>query len=223
MNEATLSDVFQALSDPTRRGIVELLRSGPRTAGDLAQAFPLAKSTLSAHFAALRHAGLVGAERRGRSIIYRLTPAALKEVVATVKEWLEPLPAGGPRAPHALPVPAPGAWASGSSNGALPSAWPSAPAGASPPERLHPPRHGEPEQTRRRGAARVLLVEGALAVLLARLTGTPAGQAPFGPGSGAAGALGDAAPLAPAPRRSLGPSGTRRGGLAHLVRFTPQA
>jgi DNA-binding MarR family transcriptional regulator len=49
--------VFKALSDPTRRQILHLLRTKPMTAGDLAEHFSLAKSTLSGHFAVLREAG----------------------------------------------------------------------------------------------------------------------------------------------------------------------
>jgi hypothetical protein len=51
--------VFKALSDPTRRQILQLLRKKPMNAGELAEHFPIAKSTLSAHFAILREADLV--------------------------------------------------------------------------------------------------------------------------------------------------------------------
>jgi DNA-binding transcriptional ArsR family regulator len=50
--------VFKALSDPTRRQILQLLRKKPMNAGELAEHFPIAKSTLSAHFAILREADL---------------------------------------------------------------------------------------------------------------------------------------------------------------------
>jgi ArsR family transcriptional regulator len=183
MREQTLTDVLHALSDPTRRGIVGLLRSGPRTAGDLAQAFPLAKSTLSAHFTVLRYAGLVSAERHGRSIVYRLDHGALEDVVATLNGWLD----GGGSAP----VPATHA------------------AQAAQAARTHPPRHAEPERTRRRTAARALAVEGGLALLLTRLALAAPGQSQ---------AAGPQQPAEP-PDSARGPSLSRRRGLGHLIRF----
>ena len=59
--------VFKALSDPTRRQILQLLRKKPMNAGDLAEHFPIAKSTLSAHFAILREADLIEAVRAAPS------------------------------------------------------------------------------------------------------------------------------------------------------------
>lgn len=72
-------DVFAALSNPTRRDILALLRDGDLSAGEIADRFPLSKPTLSAHFAALKEAGLVLAERRGNQIIYSLNLSLLEE------------------------------------------------------------------------------------------------------------------------------------------------
>ena len=77
-----IDDVFRALSDPTRREILRLLRSGDMTAGNLAEFFPLAKSTLSGHFNVLKQAGLVVTERSGTSIVYSLSVSAPEELVA---------------------------------------------------------------------------------------------------------------------------------------------
>ena len=55
--------VFKALSDPTRRRVLELLREGPKTAGKLAGEFVVSKATMSAHFAVLKEADLVHAEK----------------------------------------------------------------------------------------------------------------------------------------------------------------
>jgi len=52
-----MNAIFQALSDPTRREILRLLRERDMTAGELAERFPLAKSTLSSHFNVLKNAG----------------------------------------------------------------------------------------------------------------------------------------------------------------------
>jgi len=84
----SLSEVFRALSDPTRRQVLRLLRAGDMTAGELAEHFPLAKSTLSGHFNVLRHAGLIVAERRGTAIVYSLNSSAFEEALAAVLELL---------------------------------------------------------------------------------------------------------------------------------------
>jgi DNA-binding transcriptional ArsR family regulator len=79
-----LNEVFRALGDPTRREILRLLHRRDMTAGELAEAFPLAKSTLSGHFNVLRHAGLIVSERRGTSIVYSLNLSAFEELVSAV-------------------------------------------------------------------------------------------------------------------------------------------
>jgi ArsR family transcriptional regulator len=73
---------FEALADPTRRAILKRLRGGSLSAGELADAFQLAKPTLSHHFSVLRAAGLVRSERRGTSIVYTLQANALEEIAA---------------------------------------------------------------------------------------------------------------------------------------------
>ena len=81
-------ELFAALSDPTRRAILRALRSRDMTAGELADRFPLARSTLSGHFNALKAAGLVVAERSGTSIVYSLNVSTLAEAVSMVMELL---------------------------------------------------------------------------------------------------------------------------------------
>jgi DNA-binding transcriptional ArsR family regulator len=83
-----IDDVFRALSDPTRREILRLLRSRDMAAGEIAERFPLAKSTLSGHFNVLRHAGLVVSERTGTSIVYSLNLAAYEEALAGMMSLL---------------------------------------------------------------------------------------------------------------------------------------
>ena len=73
--------VFKALADPTRRKVLELLREGPKTAGELADHFDVAKPTMSAHFAVLREAGLVEAEKDGKQVIYRLKLSVLEDAL----------------------------------------------------------------------------------------------------------------------------------------------
>ena len=83
-----MNHLFRALSDPTRREILRLLRSRDMTAGELAEYFPLAKSTLSGHFNVLKHAGLIVQERRRTSIVYSLNVSALEETIAGVMSLL---------------------------------------------------------------------------------------------------------------------------------------
>ena len=84
-----MNEVFQALSDPTRREILRLLKDGDMTAGDIAEQFPLAKSTLSGHFGVLKHAGLIVAEKNGTRIVYSLNVSAVEEVLASVLSLLD--------------------------------------------------------------------------------------------------------------------------------------
>src|SRR5213592_3822955 len=84
-----MNDVFRALGDQTRREILRLLRRRDMTAGELAERFPLARSTLSGHFNVLRHAGLVLSERRGTTIVYSLNVSAFEDALAAVLDLLE--------------------------------------------------------------------------------------------------------------------------------------
>ncbi len=76
-----MSNVFKALSDPTRRRVLELLQKGPLTAGELAAHFDVSKPTMSAHFAVLREANLVDAAKNGRTITYRLKMSVLEDAL----------------------------------------------------------------------------------------------------------------------------------------------
>jgi len=76
-----MSSVFKALSDPTRRQILQMLKAGPMGAGEIADRVAVSKSTLSAHFAALREAGLVGSEKSGKTITYWLNATVLEEAL----------------------------------------------------------------------------------------------------------------------------------------------
>ena len=76
-----MSGVFKALADPTRRTILQLLKVKPMTAGAIAGHFDVSKPTMSAHFAVLAGAGLVQAEKQGRSITYRLRMSVLEEAL----------------------------------------------------------------------------------------------------------------------------------------------
>jgi DNA-binding transcriptional ArsR family regulator len=76
---------FQALADPTRRAVLDLLRQGSRPAGQIARAFPVSRPAISKHLRLLRRAHLVQERREGRHRFYQLNPEPLK----AVDSWLE--------------------------------------------------------------------------------------------------------------------------------------
>lgn len=80
---------FKALADATRRRILKLLGDGPMTAGEIAEKFDLAKSTLSGHFAVLKAADLIQEERRGATIVYSLNLSVVEETLASVMDLLK--------------------------------------------------------------------------------------------------------------------------------------
>lgn len=76
-----MSKVFKALADPTRRRVLELLRRGPMTAGELADHFDFAKPTMSAHFSVLKEADLVEAHKDGKQVIYQIKLSVLEDAL----------------------------------------------------------------------------------------------------------------------------------------------
>lgn len=76
-----MNTVFDALSHPIRREVLELLKRGGMTAGELADKFAVSKPTMSGHFAKLKAAGLIYGEQRGASVIYSLNLSVLEEVL----------------------------------------------------------------------------------------------------------------------------------------------
>jgi DNA-binding transcriptional ArsR family regulator len=81
-----MNRVFKALSDATRRRVLQLLRERPMTAGELAAHFPSSKATMSAHFAVLREADLIEADKHGQSITYTLRLSVLEDALLTFAE-----------------------------------------------------------------------------------------------------------------------------------------
>ena len=76
-----MSTIFKALSDPTRRQVLQHLQQGPMGAGELADLFDVSKPTMSAHFAVLIAAGLIEPEKQGRTITYRLKLSVLEDAL----------------------------------------------------------------------------------------------------------------------------------------------
>lgn len=79
-----MNALFKALNDPTRRAILETLREGPRTAGDIAEQFQLSKPTISHHLDLLRQADLVTSEKQGLYVTYTLNMTVMDELLG----WL---------------------------------------------------------------------------------------------------------------------------------------
>lgn len=79
--------VFKALADPTRRAILDGLKDGPRTTGDLAARFEQSRFGVMKHLGVLEDAGLITVERRGRERLNHLNAVPLHEIV---ERWLGP-------------------------------------------------------------------------------------------------------------------------------------
>jgi DNA-binding transcriptional ArsR family regulator len=85
MPPAAEAAAFKALADPTRRAILNLLRTGDQPVTALARTFPVSRPAISKHLRLLRQARLVRQHRQGRNRIYQLNPTPLRDV----DRWLE--------------------------------------------------------------------------------------------------------------------------------------
>lgn len=79
--------LFKALNDSTRRAILEMLRDGDLTAGDIADRFEMTKPSISHHLDLLRQADLVTNYRRGQFIYYSLNMSVLDEIAAWLSQF----------------------------------------------------------------------------------------------------------------------------------------
>jgi len=78
---------LDALGDPTRRRVLELLRPGPRAVGELASELPVSRPAVSQHLRVLKGAGLVSERREGTRHLYRIDPAGLAALRAYVETF----------------------------------------------------------------------------------------------------------------------------------------
>lgn len=76
-----MNALFKALNDPTRREILELLKKGDLTAGEIADRFNISKPSISHHLDLLRQAGLVESVKQGQYIYYSLNTTVMDEIV----------------------------------------------------------------------------------------------------------------------------------------------
>ncbi len=84
-----MGDVFKALSDPTRRKILELLQERPLNAGEIADYFQITKPSISHHLVILKNSGLIIDERRGQNIIYSIDMTVFQEMMKWFMNFLE--------------------------------------------------------------------------------------------------------------------------------------
>lgn len=80
------TNAYKAIAHPIRRDILKRLRSGPKTAGDLAKHYDISKPSLSSHFSILKEADLVFTRRDGNHIYYNLNLTVANEVLAALME-----------------------------------------------------------------------------------------------------------------------------------------
>jgi DNA-binding transcriptional ArsR family regulator len=81
-----MNETLLALADPTRRHMVDMLRQGERSAGEIERALGMSQPAASKHLRTLREAGLVAVRKDAQRRVYRLNPAKL----AAIDAWLEP-------------------------------------------------------------------------------------------------------------------------------------
>src|SRR5947207_6943789 len=89
-----MQEAYKAIADPTRRRILKYLRSGERTAGELAEYAGVSRTALSHHLTVLKLADLVRVERRGQFQVYSLNTTVFQDLMAQIMEWF-----GGTNAP----------------------------------------------------------------------------------------------------------------------------
>lgn len=82
-----MTDAFRALADPTRRAILDLLRGGSRTSGEIAEQFDSSWPTISRHLSVLREAGLINAEKDGQFMRYELATTVFQDVLQKLTAW----------------------------------------------------------------------------------------------------------------------------------------
>ncbi len=76
-----MNAVFKALSDPTRRKILELLKQGSLSAGDIAGHFDMTRPSISHHLDLLRQAGLVSSRKEGQYVFYELNTSIVEDLL----------------------------------------------------------------------------------------------------------------------------------------------
>ena len=83
-----LQETIKALADPTRRGILELLKKGPLSAGELGKEFDMTGATMSHHLSMLKKAGLVQDNKKGTFIYYEINTSVMEDLLSWVVSFM---------------------------------------------------------------------------------------------------------------------------------------
>jgi len=86
---SVFNNSFKALSDPTRRQIIQLLNQKPMSAGEIAEQFTMTKPSISHHLNLLKQADMITDEKQGQFIIYRLNTTVFQDVIKWFLEITE--------------------------------------------------------------------------------------------------------------------------------------
>ena len=81
-----IQNTLKALSDPTRRDILTMLRQGRKSAGEISDAFSVTGAAVSRHLSVLKEADLIRDEREGKYIYYELNASVLEEIMLWIKQ-----------------------------------------------------------------------------------------------------------------------------------------
>ena len=81
-----LQNTLRALADPIRREILNMLKDGKMSAGDIADRFPVTDASISRHLSVLKEADLIRDNREGKYIFYELNASVLEEIMLWIKD-----------------------------------------------------------------------------------------------------------------------------------------
>ena len=81
-----IQQTLKALADPTRREILNLLKSGPRSAGEICEHFNITGAAISRHLSILKEADLIEDSREGKFIFYQLNTSVLEEILLWISD-----------------------------------------------------------------------------------------------------------------------------------------
>ena len=87
-SEFMLQDTLKALSDPTRRKILEMLKKGPLSAGEIGEHFDMTGATLSHHLSILKKAGLVDDNKKGTFVYYEINTSVMEDILAWITGFM---------------------------------------------------------------------------------------------------------------------------------------
>lgn len=82
-----LQATLRALADPTRREILNLLKSGPLSAGEISERFDITAAAISRHLSVLKEADLIRDRREGKFIFYELNASVMEEIILWIKDF----------------------------------------------------------------------------------------------------------------------------------------